>query len=162
MFIFPFECAQQPDYLLNYFGCQQTAICNQGMFSHVMTTDSWSQSGYAFQFVCVAITTITAHACLHHYEVCLYINSLVCSTTQYTTFSLTRSLEHMNHLRYSRTQICTRRETYWPPVVSYKALLRFGFAVNQATFFMITWSFLANHRIMQQCEYRHILATMLH
>lgn len=45
------ESLQQLDYLLNYFGCQQTAICNEGMFSHIMTTDSWCQTGYAFQFV---------------------------------------------------------------------------------------------------------------
>ncbi len=51
MFVLPFESLQQLDYLLNYFGCQQTAICNEGMFSHIMTTDSWCQTGYAFQFV---------------------------------------------------------------------------------------------------------------
>lgn len=51
MFVLSFESLQQPDYLLNYFGCQQTAICDEGMFSHIMTTDSRCQTGYAFQFV---------------------------------------------------------------------------------------------------------------
>lgn len=50
MFVLSFESLQQLDYLLNYTGCQQTAICNEGMFSHIMTTDSWCQTGYAFQF----------------------------------------------------------------------------------------------------------------
>lgn len=51
MFVLSFESLQQLDYLLNYIGCHQTAICNGGMFSHIMTTDSWCQTGYAFQFV---------------------------------------------------------------------------------------------------------------
>lgn len=45
-----FESLQQLHHLLNYTGCQQTAICNEGMFCHIMTTDGWRQTGYAFQF----------------------------------------------------------------------------------------------------------------
>lgn len=51
MFVLPFESLHQLHCLLNYFGCQQTAICKEGMFTHIMTTDSWCQAGYAFQFV---------------------------------------------------------------------------------------------------------------
>lgn len=45
-----FESLQQLHHLLNYTGCQQTAICNEGMFCTIMTTDGWRQTGYAFQF----------------------------------------------------------------------------------------------------------------
>lgn len=69
MFILSFESLQQLHHLLNYIGCQQTAICNEGMFSHIMTTDSWCQTGYAFQFVSGNHNNYSSCKSLLHYRI---------------------------------------------------------------------------------------------
>lgn len=69
MFILSFESLQQLHHLLNYIGCQQTAICNEGMFSHIMTTDSWCQTGYAFQFVSGNNNNYSSCKSLLHYRI---------------------------------------------------------------------------------------------
>lgn len=70
-----FESLQQLDYLLNYTGCHQTAICNEGMFSHIMTTDRWCHTGYAFQFVSGNNNNYSSCKSSSHYS----MNSLWCA-----------------------------------------------------------------------------------
>lgn len=89
MFVLSFESLQQLDYLLNYFGCQQTAICDEGMFSHIMTTDSWCQTGYAFQFVSGNNNNYSSCKSSLHYSMNSFCGALFRKNTQL----------HAHHLR---------------------------------------------------------------
>lgn len=101
MFVLPFESLQQLDYLLNYFGCQQTAICNEGMFSHIMTTDSWCQTGYAFQFVPGNNNNYSSCKSSLHYSMNSFRRAHISQNTQL----------HARHLRQAAGGMKTRWQT---------------------------------------------------
>lgn len=84
---------------LSAFNSQTTSLITLGVGRQLSATSTcfltwWQLIAGVRQIMrfnlCVAIIAITTRACLHHYyyDICLFINSLFCSLTQYTIYYL--------------------------------------------------------------------------